>query len=500
VAALDYRQYLRLDTMPHILCPGCGHGIVLKAILRAVHRLDLPRNQVAFVSGIGCSSRIVGYVDFCTLHTTHGRPLTFATGLKLARPELHVIVVTGDGDGLAIGGNHLIHAARRNVDLTCLLLNNAIYGMTGGQGAPTTPEGARSSISPGGAVEPAFDACRLAQGAGATFVARGATAAPLALDDLIARAIRHRGFSLVEIQSDCPEYFGRYNDLGRGPEMLQAQRSHVEWVGALLRDKASVPGLAGDPPGPAAHAFGPTGVLHEEARPEFGEVLARQRAALAGASAAAPRRPAPAVPAVPAATGPAGEPASGPAATNGHAPPAGATARVRIAGAGGQGIVLAGLLLAEAAIRSGRNATHAQAYGPESRGGASRADVIVADGEIEFPCAERVDVLVALTDEARRRYAGDVEPGGLLLVDAAHAGAEAPPGVRCHTLPLTATAVARTGSPVGANLVALGALAALAGVVPAAALERAVTARPPGGDAGRALAALQAGLALAAGP
>ncbi|HBH03527.1 MAG TPA: 2-oxoacid:ferredoxin oxidoreductase subunit beta, partial [Candidatus Rokubacteria bacterium] len=116
--------------MPHILCPGCGHGIVLKAILRAVHRLGLPRDRLVFVSGIGCSSRIVGYVDFCTLHTTHGRPLTFATGLKLARPELHVVVVTGDGDGLAIGGNHLIHAARRNIGLTCLLLNNATYGMT----------------------------------------------------------------------------------------------------------------------------------------------------------------------------------------------------------------------------------------------------------------------------------------------------------------------------------------------------------------------------------
>ena len=124
---VDVRDALRRDMMPHILCPGCGHGIVLKALLRAIHRLGLRREEVVFVSGIGCSSRIVGYIDFCTLHTPNGRPLTFATGIKLARPGLRVIVITGDGDGLAIGGNHLIHAARRNIDVTCLLLNNAIF-------------------------------------------------------------------------------------------------------------------------------------------------------------------------------------------------------------------------------------------------------------------------------------------------------------------------------------------------------------------------------------
>src|SRR5574337_2038721 len=168
--------------MPHILCPGCAHGIVLQALLRAIAALGVDQNHIAVVAGIGCSSRLAGYVDFCTLHATHGRAPAFATGLKLARPELTVVVITGDGDGLAIGGNHLIHAVRRNIDLTCLLLNNATYGMTGGQGAPTTPAGARSATTPGGSVEPAFDACRLVAGAGETFVARGMTAAPVALD------------------------------------------------------------------------------------------------------------------------------------------------------------------------------------------------------------------------------------------------------------------------------------------------------------------------------
>ncbi len=476
---LDYRQYLRLDMMPHILCPGCGHGIVLKAILRAIHRLGLTREEVVFVSGIGCSSRIVGYVDFCTLHTTHGRPLTFATGIKLARPELRVIVITGDGDGLAIGGNHLIHAARRNVDLTCLLLNNAIYGMTGGQGAPTTPQGARSSITPSGAIEPAFDACRLVTGAGASFVARGITAAPLELDDLIARAIQHKGFSFLEILSDCPEFFGRYNDLGRGPEMLQAQRSHIEWVGAKLGAKAFVPGLAADPPAHGGNPFGVSGVLHQETRPELTQQLARQAAAV-------PRRPRRAEPA----------PADTPAAETS----ARGTSRIRLAGAGGQGIVLAGLVLAEAAVAAGRNATHAQAYGPESRGGATKAEVIISDGEIEYPCTDRVDALLALTREAWERYAGQLEPGGLLVVDRDHVGVGGAGGGAVHALPLTATALRVLGTPVGANLVGLGALVGLSGVVPAAALERAVAQRRPGGSTERALAALRAGFELVAPP
>ena len=147
---IQVKPLLRLDMMPHILCPGCGHGIVMGALLRVLGRRFANLDQVALVAGIGCSSRIVGNIDACTLHTTHGRALTFATGLKLARPELTVIVVTGDGDGLAIGGNHLIHAARRNVDLTCILFNNETYGMTGGQAAPTTVAHAYTSTTPYG--------------------------------------------------------------------------------------------------------------------------------------------------------------------------------------------------------------------------------------------------------------------------------------------------------------------------------------------------------------
>lgn len=259
MTAIDYAPYLRTGTMPHILCPGCGHGVVLKAALRAIDALGLSQDEVVFVAGIGCSSRLVGYVDFNTLHTTHGRALTFATGIKLARPDLTVIVVTGDGDGLAIGGDHLIHAARRDVDLTCLLLNNEIYGMTGGQSAPTTGRGAITTTTTAGMRERSFDACRLVTAAGASFVARGLSSSPLALDDMIARAIRHRGFSFVEVLSDCPEYFGRYNDSGRGPDMLQAQRTRVDWVASPLAAKAFVPRLSSEVRSPL-----PTGILHEE--------------------------------------------------------------------------------------------------------------------------------------------------------------------------------------------------------------------------------------------
>ena len=485
---LEYRQYLRMEMMPHILCPGCGHGIVLKSILRAIHRLGLRREEVVFVSGIGCSSRIVGYIDFCTLHTTHGRPLTFATGLKLARPDLRVIVITGDGDGLAIGGNHLIHAARRNIGVTCLLLNNAIYGMTGGQGAPTTPEGALSKTNPDGTIEPSFDACKLALGAGASFVARGFTATPLDLDNLIAGAVEHTGFSFVEIFSDCPEYFGRYNSLGKGPEMLQAQFCQMECVSEPLAEKQFVPGLEPPSAARAAQAALPAGVLHQEARPEFAEQL-RARAAARPASKKA--RPAPGAGG---AVAPARDPAGNAAANGG---PTTNEYQVRLAGAGGQGIVLAGLLLAEAAVAAGKNATHAQAYGPESRGGASKAEVIVSDGEIDYPYAAKVDLLLALTQEAYEQYAAQLKPGGLLVVDRERVTPASTNGGVCHALPITATAQQVLGTTVSANLVALGALIGLSGVVPPEAAEQAVAARKPGGNAEAAVRALRAGFDLA---
>ncbi len=222
--AFDYEKYLRMEMMPHIWCPGCGNGIVMKAIIRAVDFLKLDKNKVAFVSGIGCTSRLPGYVDFYTLHTTHGRALAFATGLKLARPDLTVIVVSGDGDATAIGGNHFIHSCRRNIDMTLIIFNNFIYGMTGGQVTPTTPMDAFATTSPYGNIENPFDICKLADGAGATFVARGTSYHNVALEKLIAQAIQHKGFSVVEVLVGCPVYYGRKNKFRSPSDLLRWQK------------------------------------------------------------------------------------------------------------------------------------------------------------------------------------------------------------------------------------------------------------------------------------
>ncbi len=262
----DYSPYLRTSRFPHIWCPGCGNGIVTKALLRAVDHGGLERDRVAVVSGIGCSGRLTVYVDFDTLHTTHGRALAFATGLKLARPELTVIVITGDGDGLAIGGNHMIHAARRNLDLTCVLFNNQTYGMTGGQAAPTTAPSRLTTTSPDGNIEPAFDACELARAAGASFVARGSTVHAAGLETLLAQAIAHRGFALVEVLTDCPELFGRHNKLGDGARMLLAQKDVT--VPESKARRMSPEALEGKTV---------IGLLHRAERPEFSAEYARLR-------------------------------------------------------------------------------------------------------------------------------------------------------------------------------------------------------------------------------
>ncbi len=217
-----HERYLRhTKKFPNVWCAGCGIGIVLGAIIRAVDALGLDKNDIAMVSGIGCTGRMPVYVDFNTLHTTHGRALAFATGLKLVRPEMKVIVVMGDGDALAIGGNHFIHAARRNIGLTAIVVNNATYGMTGGQYSPTTPPSALSTTSPYGHIEPPFQIAELAQCAGAAFVARSTVYHVDELQEYIARALQKEGFSLVEAISYCHTTIGRLNRWGTAPEMMR---------------------------------------------------------------------------------------------------------------------------------------------------------------------------------------------------------------------------------------------------------------------------------------
>ena len=216
-------NYLRhTKKFPNVWCPGCGIGIVMGALIRAIDRMGLDKDNVALVSGIGCTGRMPVYMDFNTMHTTHGRALAFATGLKLARPELEVIVIMGDGDALAIGGNHFIHAARRNMDLTTIVVNNNIYGMTGGQNSPTTPLDSRATTAPYGNIEPPMPVGALAMAAGASYVASTTVYHALEIDKMLEQAISKRGFSLVEVASYCHTTFGRINKMGSAVDMMRA--------------------------------------------------------------------------------------------------------------------------------------------------------------------------------------------------------------------------------------------------------------------------------------
>lgn len=223
----DFEQYVRLDTLPHIWCSGCGHGTVTQGILRAIHTLGLQKDNVVIVSGIGCCSRAVGYIDFNTLHTAHGRAIPFATGIKIARPDLTVIVFGGDGDITAIGGNHFIHGARRNIDITVIVFNNFNYGMTSGQYSPLTPSESITATSPYGNVERSFDVCELGRVSGATYVARSTAFHVRQLPGLVAKGIENKGFSLIEVITQCPTYYGRMNRMSSPVEMLKWQRDNA---------------------------------------------------------------------------------------------------------------------------------------------------------------------------------------------------------------------------------------------------------------------------------
>ncbi|KPJ77082.1 MAG: 2-oxoacid:ferredoxin oxidoreductase subunit beta [Deltaproteobacteria bacterium SG8_13] len=230
-------KYLRERFFPHLWCPGCGHGTVLNGMLRAVDKLGMSKNEIVMVSGIGCSARISGYVDFHTLHTIHGRALAFATGVKMSRPELNLIVPMGDGDALAIGGNHFIHAARRNIDITAIVMNNRIYGMTGGQYSPLSGQDIIATTAPYASIDPSFDVVELSRAAGATFIARTTTYHVKQIDDFIKQAILHEGFSVVEILTQCPTHFGRKNKQGSAVDMMKLYRDITTPIGSKAKQE-----------------------------------------------------------------------------------------------------------------------------------------------------------------------------------------------------------------------------------------------------------------------
>ena len=242
-------QYFRQHKLPTIWCSGCGHGTVTNALVRTIAKLELDKNNTVIVSGIGCSSRAPGYLDFDTLHTAHGRAIAFATGVKFANPKLKVIVITGDGDCAAIGGNHFIHAARRNIDITTIVMNNSIYGMTSGQYSPMTPKGGLGTTAPYGNVERSFDLTKLSIASGATYVGRSTAYHVQLLSELIEKALLHKGFSVVEALTGCPTYYGRKNKVGGAVDMLNWFKDNavnIKAAAAMSQDKLEGKFLIGE--------------------------------------------------------------------------------------------------------------------------------------------------------------------------------------------------------------------------------------------------------------
>ncbi len=228
--AFNYDKYLRLEKMPTLWCWGCGDGVILKATIRAIEKCGWKQDDVCVVSGIGCSGRFSSYVDFNTIHSTHGRTVAYATGVKLANPDKHVICVGGDGDALAIGGNHTIHMCRRNIDINFIVINNFIYGLTNSQTSPTTPQGMWTVTQKAGNIDPTFDACELAIASGASWVGRESMLDPKKLEKLIIKGFEHRGASFIEVLSNC------HINLGRKNKMVSAMEN-LNWIDSITVSK-----------------------------------------------------------------------------------------------------------------------------------------------------------------------------------------------------------------------------------------------------------------------
>ncbi len=224
--AFNYDKYLRLEKMPTLWCWGCGDGVILKSVIRAIDACGWKQDDVVVVSGIGCSGRFSSYVDFNTVHTTHGRTVAFATGIKLANPDKHVICVAGDGDALAIGGNHTIHGCRRNIDINMIVINNFIYGLTNSQTSPTTPQGMWTVSQKAGNIDPTFDSCELAKASGASFVGRETVLDPKKLEKLLVKGFQHKGFSYIEALSNCHVNLGRKNK-------MDSAMKNLDWIDSI---------------------------------------------------------------------------------------------------------------------------------------------------------------------------------------------------------------------------------------------------------------------------
>ena len=453
-------EVFELKHAPTTWCPGCGDGIIVQALVRAIAAENLDQQKVVVVAGIGCFGHAGEYLPYDFFHALHGRCLATATGLKLARPDLKVVALIGDGDGLAIGGNHFIHAARRNVDLTVIMFNNSVYGRTGGQVSPTSQIDTKLQTAPYGAIEHTFDPCAVAMGSGAGHVGRITVYHARQMQVMFQEALRHPGFSFIEVIQNCHVMLGRYNDLGNATKMILSYRDrainvhHARTLPAEeLKDRIVI------------------GTLCQKTYPE----LTAQHAELSERLKTV----------TPSHRGLTNSAADKPMKKIGRR-------EILLSGTGGQGLQLAGTVLAEAAgILGGFQAVQVQNYGPAPRGGVSTSEVVIADDEVLHPRVEMPDVLLAMSQAAFDTYADKVREGGFILYD--------PLFVKTAVAKVPAHAVAMTeiadqvGRRVVANVVAVGALAKLLGIVKLEQLEQALLARVPKGTEALNSKALHAG-------
>jgi 2-oxoglutarate ferredoxin oxidoreductase subunit beta len=464
-------ELLRGERLPHIWCQGCGLGIALTTFIGALQWLQVNQDwnldKVSVVSGIGCTGRIAGYVRLDSFHTTHGRAIPFATGLKLANPDLKVVVFSGDGDIAGIGGNHFIHAARRNLDITVICANNFNYGMTGGQVGPTTPYAARAVTSPYGNFEQPFNLPYLAAAGGASFVARWTVLHARRLEWTLREAMKHPGFSFVEIIAPCSTSYARWNPEGRGLDPQKLGRRGLE----VMKHYQKIGKIAhGTHPKDAAVNVNENGeitsivegVFLDETKPEFWGAIEQtsqiakerwntarkardEREQLPGRIDYIPRT------------------------------------EVQLGGFGGQGIMSAGRIIGQAAtIYDKLEACFTQSYGPEARGGAAGSQVVIASDPIHHPHLIAPASAIIMSQEAYSKYVPKLAAGGILLIDDGLVTPTKDHRSDLETQGISATRIAEElGNVRTANTVMLGFWTSITGIVRRAAMRQSLADSVP---------------------
>ena len=429
-------DYLLIEKFPLFWCAGCGNGIALHAIIRNMDKRNWTREDTVVATGIGCWGKADDYVSTNRLHGTHGRALPFSTGIKLANPKLNVITIMGDGDGITIGGNHLIHAARRNVDVTAIMVNNLNYGMTGGQYSGTTPKDSFTKTSVYGHVENGFDVCNVVKAAGGSFVARGTVYDVNQLEDLIGKAMDHKGFSFVEIISPCPTHFGRSNKLGEAPAMMQWIKDHtlsIKQAEGLSYDELKDKFV--------------TGIFEDREQEDYSTAYQKIIDRLKEETNA--------------------EEQAVPVEEHIEANEAAAPGRkeITISGVGGQGMIVCGNMIANAsAIHDHKNATLSTEYGTETRGTFAKADVIVSDEEIFFPDVTEPDLIVCLHQIAYNRYSGKIGDNTKIIYNSDEVTPDPAETNKEIGVPITKLAK-EIGNPAVANIITLGIITGYTGVI-----------------------------------